>query len=198
MDHNTPGQENAYPRVGPIVITEIMYNPDWPANSLYENNQYEYIELHNISGSAVTLYDPCENIPWKFTDGIDYTFGSPPNAVTIPAGGRILVVKNPTAFNTRYPGLSGITYGPYDGWLDNAGEKVEISKPGDEDAGVRYYIRVDRVDYSDGSHPDDEPGDVDLWPTQADGAGKSLTRISTTLYGNDPNNWQAATPTLGS
>jgi hypothetical protein len=198
MDHNTPGQENAYPKVGPIVITEIMYNPDWPAGSLYENDQYEYIELHNISGSAVTLYDSSENIPWKFTDGIDYTFGSPPNAVTIPAGGRILVVKNPTAFNTRYSGLSGITYGPYDGWLDNAGEKVEISKPGDEDAGVRYYIRVDRVDYSDGSHPDDEPGDVDLWPTQADGAGKSLTRISTTLYGNDPNNWQAATPTLGS
>jgi hypothetical protein len=198
MDYNTPGQENAYPKVGPIIITEIMYNPDWPADSNYENDQYEYIELRNISGSSVTLYDSSENIPWKFTDGIDYTFGSPPNAVTIPAGGRILVVKNPTAFNTRYPGLSGITYGPYDGWLDNAGEKVEISKPGDEDAGIRYYIRVDRVDYSDGSHPGGEPGDVDLWPTQADGAGKSLTRISTTFYGNDPNNWQAATPTPGS
>jgi hypothetical protein len=75
---------------------------------------------------------------------------------------------------------------------------VEISKPGDEDGGIRYYIRVDRVDYSDGSHPGGEPGDVDLWPTEADGAGKSLTRISTTLYGNDPNNWQAVTPTPGS
>jgi hypothetical protein len=194
MDQNTPGLANAFPKVGPIVITEIMYNPDWPAGSLYENNQYEYIEIRNISASAVTLYDFDENTPWKFTDGIDYTFGSPPNAVTIPAGGRILVVKNPMAFNARYPGLSSITYGPYDGWLDNAGEKLEISRPGDEDAGVRFYIRVDRVDYSDGSHP----GDVDLWPTQADGAGKSLTRISTTLYGNDPNNWQAATPTPGS
>ena len=114
---------------------------------------------------------PIEAAPWKFTDGIDYTFASPPNAVTIPAGGRILVVKNPTAFKWRYPGVSvGIIYGPYDGWLANDGEKLELGKPGDVDEfGVRQYIRVERVDYSDGSHPGGEPGDVDLWPTQADG-----------------------------
>jgi hypothetical protein len=198
MANSTQDYTNAYPKVGPIVITEIMYHPNWPASGSYTNDQYEYIELRNISGSPVTLYDSNENAPWKFTDGIDYTFGSPPDTVTIPAGGRILVVKNPTAFNWRYPGLSAITYGPYDGKLDNAGERVQIGKPGDEDAGIRYYIRVDRVDYSDGSHPGGEPGNVDLWPTAADGQGKSLTRKYPNLYGNDPNNWQAATPTPGS
>jgi hypothetical protein len=198
MDYNTPGLSNAYPKVGPIVITEIMYNPDWPANSLYENDQYEYVELRNISTGPVTLYDYAESEPWKLTDGIDFTFPADPNEVTIPAGDRILVVKNPTAFNWRYPGLSAITYGPYDGKLDNAGERVQLGKPGDEVGGIRYYIRVDRVDYSDGSHPGGEPGNVDLWPTEADGQGKSLTRISATLYGNDPNNWTAATPTPGS
>jgi hypothetical protein len=198
MDHNTSGSANAYPKVGPIVITEIMYNPDWPEGGSYENDQYEYIELYNTGSGPVTLYDYTEDEPWKFTDGIDFTLPASPNEVTIPPGGRILVVKNPTAFNWRYPGLSAVTYGPYDGKLDNAGEKVQLSKPGDEDAGVRYYIRVDRISYSDGSHLGGEPGDVDLWPTQADGAGKSLTRISTTLYGNDPNNWTAATPTPGS
>ena len=198
MANSTQDYANAYPKVGPIVITEIMYHPDWPTNGSYTNDQYEYIELRNTSASAVTLYDSNENAPWKFTDGIDYTFGSPPDTVTIPAGGRILVVKNPMAFNWRYPGLSAITYGPYDGKLDNAGERVQIGKPGDEDAGIRYYIRVDRVDYSDGSHPGGEPGNVDLWPTAADGQGKSLTRKYPNLYGNDPNNWQAATPTPGS
>ncbi|MFZ0034332.1 MAG: hypothetical protein WAK60_05030, partial [Sedimentisphaerales bacterium] len=144
-------------------------------------------------------YDSNEGEPWKFTNGIEYTFDSPPNAVTISAGGRIIVARNPTAFRWRYPTVPvGIIYGPYDGWLDNGGEKVEISKPGDEDAGIRYYIRVDRVDYSDGSHPQDCPGGVDLWPIQADGQGKSLTRTSTTRYGNDPNNWTAVTPTPGS
>jgi len=56
---------------------------------------------------------------------------------------------------------------------------------------------VDRVTYSDGSHPEDVPGDVDLWPVAADGGGKSLGRIAAELYGNDPNNWEASTPSPG-
>ncbi len=200
MDHNTPGSANAYPKLGPIIITEIMYHPDWPAGGSYTNDQYEFIELRNTSGSEVTLYDYVEAAPWKFTDGIDYTFPSPPDEVTIPSGGRIVVVKHPTAFSWRYPGVSSsIIYGPYDGWLDNNGEQLELGKPGDLDLfGVRQYIRVERVTYSDGSHPGSTPGDVDLWPTDADGLGDSLLRTSNTQYGNDPNNWTAATPTPGS
>ncbi|MDD5327287.1 MAG: lamin tail domain-containing protein [Phycisphaerae bacterium] len=199
MDYNTPGSANTYPKVGSIVITEIMYHPDWPTNGSYTNDEYEYIELRNISGSAVTLYDSGEDAPWKFTDGVDFTFPASPNEVSIPAGGYILVVKNPAAFAWRYPGVpSGIVFGPYDGTLDNGGEKLELGKPGNVDEGVLRYINVERTNYSDGSHPEDCPGGVDLWPTQADGQGKSLTRTSATLYGNDPNNWTAATPTPGS
>ena len=198
MASATPGSTNAYPKMGPIIITELMYHPDWPTGGSYANDEYEYIELRNTSASAVTLYDFNENLPWKFTNGIDYTFPSAPDEVTIPALGRILVVKNPTAFNWRYAGLSAITYGPYTGWLANDGEQLELGKPGDVDElGVRHYIRVERVDYSDGSHPGGEPGDIDLWPTGADGLNKSLTRTSTTLYGNDPNNWTAAATTPG-
>ncbi|MGD0551133.1 MAG: lamin tail domain-containing protein [Sedimentisphaerales bacterium] len=200
MSTNTPGAVNSYPKVGPIVISEIMYHPDWPASGSYSNSEYEYIELLNASSSAVTLYDSTVSTPWKFTNGIDYTFPASPNAVTIAAGSKILVVKNVTAFKTRYPSVSaGIIYGPYSGKLANEGEQLELSKPGDvNDLGIRQYIRVERVDYSDGSHPSGEPCDVDLWPTSADGLGKSLIRTSTTQYGNDPNNWTAATPTPGS
>jgi len=199
MDYNTPELANAYPKVGPIVINEIMYHPDWPAGGSYENDQYEYIELYNTSSGSVTLYDYAEGEPWKFTDGIDFTFPASPNEVTVPAGGYILVVKNPAAFAWRYPGVSSsIVFGPYDGKLANGGEKVQIGMPGDEDAGTRYYIRVDRVSYSDGSHPQDCPGGVDLWPTEADGGVKSLTRTNPELYGNDPNNWTGASPSPGS
>jgi hypothetical protein len=59
--------------------------------------------------------------------------------------------------------------------------------------GVRYYIRVDRVNYSDGSHPENSPSGIDLWPVGPDGYGKSLTRRIPTDYGNDPENW-IATP----
>ncbi|MGD0078856.1 MAG: hypothetical protein ABSB91_09585, partial [Sedimentisphaerales bacterium] len=135
-----------------------------------------------------------ENVPWKFTDGIDYTF---PGIVTIPDGNRIIVAKNPTAFSWRYPFVStSIIYGPYTGWLANDGEQLELGKPGDIDGlGQRQYIRVERINYSDGSHPGDDPNDP--WPTGADGLGKSLKRTNESLYGNDPNNWTAVTPTPG-
>ena len=80
-----------------------------------------------------------------------------------------------------------------DGKLSNAGERVQLSKPGEELGGTRYYIRVDRVNYSDGSHPDGE----DLWPVGPDGNGFSLTRKDTHDYGNDVENWQAVAPSPG-
>ena len=71
---------------------------------------------------------------------------------------------------------------------------MQLAKPGDTDAaGTRYYIRVDRVNYSDGSHP---VGD-DPWPTTADGGGYALERINLGEYGNDVANWQTATATPG-
>jgi hypothetical protein len=195
MSGKTPNGLNAYPKVGPIVISEIMYHPDWPEGGLYSNDEYEYVELYNISDSVVVLYDSNEHEPWKFTDGVEYTFpDSPP--VTIPAGGYVVVVRNPTAFKWRYPSVPvDKIYGPYSGHLDNGGESVEISLPGEVDEfGTRHYIRVDRVNYSDGSHLQDCPGGVDLWPVEADGRGKSLSRKVAASYGNDPNDWAAAIP----
>jgi len=198
MAHNTPGSANAYPKVGPIVINEIMYNPSWPVGGSYTNDQYEYIELHNISAEPVTLYRYDKGQPWKFTDGIDFTF--PEDVpVTIPAGGYLLVVKEPEAFMWRYPTVPvEKILGPYSGKLSNAGERLELSMPGDVDEfGTRYYIRVDRVSYSDGFHPEDCPGGVDLWPTETNGGGKSLTRKTGADYGNDPDNWTASAPSPG-
>ncbi|MBA7481158.1 hypothetical protein ES707_16628 [subsurface metagenome] len=198
MSSPTSGSANAYPKVGPVVITEIMYHPDWPVNSPYNNDEYEYIELYNSGGSVVTLYDYTENEPWKFTDGIDYNFPAPPDEVTIGPGEHILVIKNIAAFTSRYGVPAGTVCGPYTGRLSNGGEKLELSKPGGVDGyGTRQYIRVERVNYSDGSHPGDEPGDTDPWSTEPDGLGSSLIRDDVNLYANDPNNWQATTPTPG-
>jgi len=192
MESPTPGSENVHPLVGPIVISEIMYNPDWPEGGSYTNDQYEYIELHNISTEPVTLYDFDKDAPWKFTRGVDFTFPAD-LPVTIPAGGYLLVVKHPEAFSWRYPSVpTEMILGPYDSRLSNAGENIELSMPGD-----RSYIRIDRVNCSDGSHREDCPGSVDLWPTEPDGFGLSLTRRIYTDYGNDPDNWQAASPTPG-
>jgi hypothetical protein len=198
MSENTPGSENAYPKVGPIVINEIMYNPSWPVGGSYTNDQYEYVELHNISSEPVALYHFETAQSWKFTDGIDFTFPADV-PVTIPAGEYVLVVKDPEAFSWRYPAVpSEKILGPYSGSLNNAGERLQLSMPGDVDEfGTRYYIRIDRVSYSDGFHPENSPDGVDHWPTGSDGNGESLTRKISSDYGNDPNNWKAAIPSSG-
>jgi len=82
--------------------------------------------------------------------------------------------------------------GPYDGKLSDAGESIELSMPGDVDnQGQRYYIRIERVNYSDGSALDD------LWPAEPDGQALGLTRKVPTGYGNDPDNWIASAPSPG-
>lgn len=193
MSQNTPGAffegaPNAYPKVGPIVISEIMYHPDGDLDA-------EYIELYNITDSTVNLYDTGGN-PWKFTDGIIYTFPYPTN---LPANSYMLVVKNYTAFYSQFsppPGVQVLEW--TDGGLNNEGEKLEISMPGDvNDLGILQYIRIDRVNYSDGSQHNDFYGIDDPWPADADGLGYSLTKLHYNLYGNDPNNWDAFLPSPG-
>jgi hypothetical protein len=195
MSENTPGQPNAYPKVGPVVITEIMYHPEMVGES-------EYIELLNISDSPVVLYDYTIAEPWRFTDnpdnpGIEFFFPSEP-IVTLDSGEYLLLVEDLGAFRAKYNIPGGIKVFEWsNGKLDNGGEKIQLSMPGDVDEqGLRQWIRVDRIRYSDGSHPDDFGG-FDPWPIEADGAGLSLSRTYPALYGNDPNNWQAAAPSPG-
>jgi len=192
----TPGLENAEPRVGPIVISEIMYHPAVSEDA-------EYVELLNATAAAVTLYDFTQSAPWRFTDNpgapsIDVILPADP-PVTLAPWRYLVLVKDRAVFESVY------TVGPdtqiiewAEGSLDNAGEVLQLSKPGrldDEDG--RSWIAVDRIAYSDGSHGSSFPGGVDPWPTQPDGQGLSLTRIAPGEYGNDPVNWQAATDSAG-
>ena len=198
MSTNTPGAPNASPKVGPIVISEIMYHPSGDPAA-------EYVELLNISGSTVNLwtYDPCtlSNVPWRFTDfgALEYDL---PLYTSMTAGQRIILTRDSTAFNNEFTPAGGtVILAWLTGKLDNGGEKIELQLPGDYDVteGKRYYIRVDRVSYSDGSHPDDFPNiGSDPWPTSPDGLGDTLDRKVDSDYGNDPANWQPASPSPGS
>ena len=189
MHHNTMYGVNANPKVWDVVINEIMYKPS-------TGSSHEYIELYNKSGGTIDLFDS-EGNPWKFTNGVDYTF---PPGTQIEPGQYLVVVKNPTAFAVQYPAVSpSKIFGPYDpDSLNNAGEKLDLSMPGDLDGqGQRQYIRIDRVDYSDGSHGEDFPGGIDPWPTEPDTIGQSLNRTVPANYGNDVYNWHSATGSPG-
>jgi len=191
MSENTPGSANAYPRVGPIVINEIMYHPQ-------NNGDAEYVELLNISGGSIDLEEwdneQSKFVPWRFADegGISFDF---PLGTTMAAGEHILLVRNLTAFESEFGAVGSVQVFEWElGKLDNGSEKIQLSKPGDDVEGERYYIRVDRVNYSDGSHPIGN----DHWPTEADSNGLALQKKEPlSNYGNDVISWQASGPTPG-
>jgi hypothetical protein len=188
----TLGTNNALPKVGPVVISEISYHPvDGQGGS---DNQFdEFIELANISGAQVPLYDPANAAnTWRLRSAVDFDF---PSGVTLAAGGRVIVVSfNPTntalldEFRARWNvGANVSFYGPYDGKLDNSGESVRLYRP-DTPEGIEVpYILVDQVDYSH----------MLPWPAAADGIGPTLQKLTESAYGNDALNWVAVGPSPG-
>ena len=182
------GLPNAVPKIGPIIINEIMYHPpDVPGSPPVDNEADEFIELHNITTSPQSIAG------WKLKGDSDYTFNA---GTTILPGDYVIVVSfNPAtnatmlnAFRAKY-GLTAATaiYGPFTPKLANDTQNVELAYPGPPVAGDTPYILVDKVEYLD----------VAPWSTTADGGGHSLQRISRTAIGNDPGNWTSATPSPG-
>jgi hypothetical protein len=54
LSQNTFGASNAPPKIGPVVINEVMYHPPDIAGA--DNERDEFIELFNMSGATVPLY----------------------------------------------------------------------------------------------------------------------------------------------
>ncbi len=194
---NSLGQANAYPRVGPVVISELMYHPPDLFGGA-DDDLNEFIELHNITTTNVPLYDV--NHPentWRLRAAVDFDF---PPTVTLAPGQRMLVVGfDPDIFRALKSALlakyniptNTLILGPWRGKLDNRGDTVELERPDNPNVSaigtvVPYYV-VEKIAYADTAP----------WPASADGGGASLQRIEPTLFANDPLNWQATTPTAG-
>lgn len=196
LSQRTLGTSNAYPKIGPVIISEFMYHP--PDLGTNDNDRDEFIELLNVSGATLPLYDV--NFPtntWRLRDAVDFDF---PAALTLPVSGYVLIVgfdpatnaAQIAAFRSLYSVPASVpVLGPYEGRLANDNENVELYKPDGPTAGIVPYIQVDKVRYRD-SYP---------WASAADGntngIGMSLQRRFNSQYGNDPVNWVAAAPTAG-
>lgn len=195
--NNTLGMVNSGPQLGPVVISEMMYNPpEVLANgALWNNTEHEFVELYNLSGQPVSLNGTTNT--WRLAGGASYQF--PPD-ITLAVGEHILVVNfDPVAdtaaanaFRSHYAlGATPRLFGPYGGNLSNGGEEIRLVQP---DV-VRFYdtnivvtsVLMDAVDYSD----------IPPWPVAADGIGSSLQKTAPGNFGSDPLSWVAARPSPG-
>ncbi len=188
LSQATPGAANAYPRVGPVVINEIMYGP--PGG--------EYVELWNLSKEEVKLYDAATRLSWRFTEDwtkarsrLTFTGASD---ITVGPGQYVLIVKDQVKFSTIYAIPSGVKVFEWkSGKLNHAVCHMDLARSIDIDGVETGWLLVDEVNYSDGAHPVGR----DLWPKDVFGKGLSLSRLHADLYGDDPVNWKAAGPSPG-
>ncbi len=160
------GVQGANP--GVIAISELHYHPVTtdPAAPFYED---EFIELYNTSREPVDLSG------WFFDQGVTFTF---PELSVIDPLGFAVIARNPTRFAAMYPGTAPV-FGPYEGLLENDGEKVALRN--------REGHLADRVAYRD-----DAP-----WPENPDGLGPSLERTDYVNDGEQQWVWRASIPTGG-
>lgn len=191
------GLPNAYPLVGPIIISEIHYPP---TSSLATGVTDEFVELANTGQSPVPLFDPAAMTnAWRLTGSIEFTF--PPGQSLAPGEFVLVVGFSPTdasrvaAFRSRVSVPDAVRiFGPFVGELSNERGEVRLEStdrpqaPPDPDAGLVPYVLVERVSYSN-QFP---------WPGEPITLGWSLQRRRALEYANDPANWIAAQPSPGS
>ncbi|MGI8605467.1 MAG: CotH kinase family protein, partial [Verrucomicrobiales bacterium] len=109
-----------------LVISEMHYNPLDPtpaetAAGANNANDFEFIEIMNISGSSVDLTN-C-----RFTLGVTFNWFDAPAAVqTLAPGQRMVICENLVAFNLRYGASGAVIAGAFVGNLANAGEAIRF------------------------------------------------------------------------
>jgi hypothetical protein len=193
------GASNPGPRIGPVVIQEILATPPDLGDLDLPNARAEFLEIANAGSQPVALFDPANpQNTWRLDDAVQFDF--PLNTV-LAAGEELLIVgfdpdaepNTLQAFRHRYD-LSPATriLGPFAGRLADEGERVELLQPDapqttGPDAGLVPYVLIERVHYA-ASAP---------WPTEGIGLGASLQRLRPELYANDPAHWISEVPTPG-
>ncbi len=189
----TFGSENALPRVGPLVISEVNYNPGLPSDqavALYadiDSGDLEYIEIVNPTGAPLDLSQ------WRLRGGVDID-----SLDTLNAGEAMVVISfNPDspanvarveAFRAHYGIDDSVQLvGGYQGQLSDSFDRIRLQRAESVAGEVNHYYE-DEVLYDDQAP----------WPTSADGSGDSLHRQAVDVYGNQSQSWLAASPSPGS
>jgi hypothetical protein len=191
----TPTAANSAVQIGPLVITEFMFQPE--VFGVFDNTRDEFIEIRNNSSEWVALYDPAHRTnTWRIRGGADFDF---PENVSLPPGGILLVmnldpVLEPWAlsdFRTRFSVPVNVPiYGPLRGKLSNTGERISLERPDAPDPAepdTVPYIVIDELNYV---------AQAGSAFGIAAGTGQSVHRLRNT-WAQEPTSWMPAAPTPG-
>ncbi|MGE5609973.1 MAG: lamin tail domain-containing protein, partial [Bacillota bacterium] len=159
-----------------LRITEVMYDPAaQTGSSVPDNEQFEFVELQNISDESLNLSGI------RFTQGIGFIFGN----IALGPKQYIVVVKNRAAFESRYGvgkvNLAGEYGQSLQSGLNNGGDRIQlVDAAGEEILDFRY-----------------EP----TWQLSCDELGRSLVikdaAADPSSWGNSTS-WRASALTHGS
>lgn len=106
----------------PLRITEIMYHPPAaPPGSAFDDEDFEFIELANISAAPLQLDG------FTLGGGVEFAFTD----YELAPGGRLVLVVNQAAFESRY-GADLPVAGVYSGLLGNASDTLVLRGAFDE------------------------------------------------------------------
>jgi hypothetical protein len=165
-----------------LAVTEILYRPPVLSEAelaagFTDRDQFEFLELTNIGARPIDLREV------SFVNGVRFDFSGGPITSLDPEG-RVLLVSNQAAFETRYgTDRSHLIAGQFadNTNLSNDGEQVMLVGAGGS------VIR------------DFTFNDVPPWPEAADGDGFSLVLVAPLSNPNhgQPANWRASTTSGG-
>jgi hypothetical protein len=193
------GLSNAYPLVGPVVVSEIHYHPfRADPEGPVELPDDEYVEIHNDGSQAMPLFDTnAKTNTWRLRGGIRFDF--PTDVILDPGAYALVVGWDPaSASAAEFRARRGVPadvrlLGPFEGRLSDQGEEIRLERPDRpqtapaEDAGFVPYLLVERVAYRP-----EAP-----WPVGDESTETSLQRRRSVDYANDPAHWMAGRPSPG-
>ena len=194
----TLGCGNSHARTGPLVISEVNYNPGEPTAAALSldpaivEDDLEFVEIYNPTTQNLSLTD------WRVRGGVDHNFD---DGLVLGADQVVVVISfNPekpanadrtAAFRLHYGIDSGVKLvGGFDGQLSDSGEAVRLVRPGSppaDEPAVTPRLTEDAVLYDD----------LSPWATDADGSGESLQRLAPVFHGDMSRSWTANAATPG-
>lgn len=161
---------------GKLIISKVHYHPLPPsaaelAAAFNEANDFEYLELQNISTETLDLRGVQVNA------GVSFSFAASPVSTLAP-GARVCIAENAAAFAARYG--AGLTLaGVFTGNLSDGGEILRVIDGAAEVIVLFAYQ------------------DIAPWPLPPDGAGPALVLKASNLDPAIGTNWRASYSTGG-